>query len=104
MPGETGFDLLASLDHVPLVVFTTAYDEYALRAIEVSALDYLVKPIDPRRLARTVERLLTDRHAGSGNAHPPSTRAGPPLSEHHRVFVSEGEQSWLVELGSIRLF
>ena len=45
MPGETGFDLLASLDSVPLVVFTTAYDEYALRAFEVSALDYLVKPI-----------------------------------------------------------
>jgi YesN/AraC family two-component response regulator len=58
MPGETGFDLLASLDAVPLVVFTTAYDEYALRAFEVSALDYLVKPIEPRRLRTTIARLL----------------------------------------------
>jgi YesN/AraC family two-component response regulator len=67
MPGETGFDLLASLDFLPRVVFTTAYDEYALRAFEVSALDYLVKPIDPRRLASTVARLP---RAGSPRAAP----------------------------------
>ena len=59
MPGETGFDLVASLASPPVVVFTTAYDEHAVRAFEVSALDYLVKPIEPRRLARTVARLLT---------------------------------------------
>ena len=59
MPGETGFDLVTSLPSAPVVVFTTAYDEHALRAFEVSALDYLVKPIEPRRLARTVERVLT---------------------------------------------
>jgi len=58
MPGETGFDLVTSLPSAPVVVFTTAYDEHALRAFEVSALDYLVKPIEPRRLARTVERVL----------------------------------------------
>jgi len=99
MPGETGFDLLASLDSVPLVVFTTAFDEYALRAFEVSALDYLVKPIDPKRLARTVERL----HAMIQRTPEPGTVA-KALSEHHRVFVNEGERCWLVELGDIRLF
>src|SRR5262245_64284904 len=52
MPGETGFDLLASLECVPLVVFTTAYDEYALSAFEVNALDYLVEPIDAERRPR----------------------------------------------------
>src|SRR5687768_13141860 len=46
MPGKTGFDLLAELDHAPQVIFTTAYDEYALKAFEVNALDYLLKPID----------------------------------------------------------
>jgi YesN/AraC family two-component response regulator len=58
MPEKSGFDLLASLDAAPLVVFTTAHDEYALRAFEVCALDYLVKPIEPRRLAATVRRVL----------------------------------------------
>jgi two-component system LytT family response regulator len=113
MPGETGFDLLASLDSVPVVVFTTAYDEFALRAFEVSALDYLVKPIDPKRLARTVERLLGAWPGSSHSPAPPANptdsdadgdRTRPPLSSHDRVFVSEGERSWLVELGSIRLF
>jgi two-component system LytT family response regulator len=94
MPGETGFDLLASLDSVPLVVFTTAYDEFALRAFEVSALDYLVKPIDPRRLASTISRLPA--------AARPDTEGTLPAT--HRVFVREGDRCWLVELGAIRLF
>lgn len=107
MPGETGFDLLVSLDSVPLVVFTTAYDEYALRAFEVNALDYLVKPIDPQRLARTVKRLLVAWEAASRDSlvdEPDPDLARAPLSPYDRVFVSEGERSWLVELGSIRLF
>jgi two-component system LytT family response regulator len=107
MPGETGFDLLASLESVPLVVFTTAYDEYALRAFEVSALDYLVKPIDPKRLASTMERLLVAWRAGAPDRQSEEASTGRstmPLSTHDRVFVTEGERSWLVELGSIRLF
>ncbi|MQA89334.1 MAG: response regulator [Gemmatimonas sp.] len=107
MPGESGFELLASLEAVPLVVFTTAYDEYALRAFEVSALDYLVKPIDPKRLAGTVERLMAAWRAGSASSLPGESspdHANAPLSPHDRVFVTEGERSWLVELGTIRLF
>ena len=107
MPGESGFELLASLEAVPLVVFTTAYDEYALRAFEVSALDYLVKPIDPKRLASTVERLLVTWRAGSSNSLPEESganRARELLSPQDRVFVTEGERSWLVELRTIRLF
>lgn len=50
MPGKTGFDLLAELDRSPQVIFTTAHHEYALKAFEVNALDYLMKPIDPMRL------------------------------------------------------
>jgi two-component system LytT family response regulator len=106
MPGESGFELLASLEAVPLVVFTTAYDEYALRAFEVSALDYLVKPIDPKRLAGTVVRLAAAWRAGSASSTGElrTERATPPLSPHDRVFVTQGERSWLVELGTIRLF
>src|SRR5678816_3414120 len=47
MPGKTGFDLLSELERAPHVIFTTAYDEFALKAFEVNALDYLMKPIEP---------------------------------------------------------
>ena len=58
MPGKTGFELLESLDTVPEVIFTTAYDEYALRAFDFNALDYLLKPIEPDRLKETVTKLI----------------------------------------------
>jgi two-component system, LytTR family, response regulator len=61
MPGKTGFDLLSELDRAPQVIFTTAYDEYALKAFEVNALDYLLKPVEPRRLADTMEKLTKGR-------------------------------------------
>lgn len=57
MPGKTGFDLLSELDRVPQVIFTTAYDEYALKAFEVNALDYLLKPVEPKRLADAMHKL-----------------------------------------------
>jgi two-component system LytT family response regulator len=57
MPGLTGFELLEQLDHAPLVVFTTAYDRYALDAFEVSSIDYLLKPIEPERLERCLQKL-----------------------------------------------
>ncbi|HSD62947.1 MAG TPA: response regulator, partial [Ignavibacteriaceae bacterium] len=58
MPGKNGFEMLEELDSVPTVVFTTAYDEYALKAFEYNAMDYLLKPIEPKRLEDTVKRLL----------------------------------------------
>src|SRR6266705_370469 len=57
MPGKTGFDMLSELDKAPHVIFTTAYDEYALKAFEVNALDYLLKPIEPKRLADAIQKL-----------------------------------------------
>ena len=58
MPGETGLELLESLEPpVPHVIFTTAYDEFAVKAFELNALDYLLKPVDPARLAGALERL-----------------------------------------------
>src|SRR6476659_8154429 len=64
MPGKTGFDMLSELDHSPQVIFTTAYDEYALKAFEVNALDYLLKPVEPRRLADAVEKLRKTNSGG----------------------------------------
>src|SRR5271154_7302686 len=57
MPGKTGFDMLAELDKAPDVIFTTAYDDYALKAFEVNALDYLLKPVEPKRLADALQKL-----------------------------------------------
>lgn len=58
MPGKTGFDLLTELDKAPHVIFTTAYDEYALKAFEVNALDYLMKPVETQRLADALHKLV----------------------------------------------
>lgn len=58
MPDKTGFQLLEELDSVPMVIFTTAYDEFALKAFEVNALDYLLKPIQPERLADAITKVM----------------------------------------------
>jgi two-component system LytT family response regulator len=101
MPGKTGFDLLSELEKSPKVIFTTAYDEFALKAFEVNALDYLLKPIDPKRLADAIQKLQAEveleRASLSGN-----TRG--PLSESDQVFVKDGEKCWFVKLEEIRLF
>ena len=69
MPGGTGFDLLTQLDRVPRIVFTTAYDQYAVKAFDVNALDYLLKPIEPERLATALRKIqATPPHRGHGRA------------------------------------
>ncbi|QDA59056.1 LytR/AlgR family response regulator transcription factor [Hymenobacter jejuensis] len=100
MPGGSGFDLLESLDVAPQVIFTTAYDEYALRAFEVSALDYLLKPVQENRLAAALEK------ARNQTAMPatPDEAAAPPLSAQDQVFVKDGERCWFVRLADIKLF
>jgi two-component system LytT family response regulator len=67
MPGLSGFDVVAeaSADHLPLVVFVTAYDEYALRAFEVHAFDYLLKPVNGVRLADAMARVRADLARGA---------------------------------------
>ena len=103
MPGKTGFDMLSELDHAPQVIFTTAYDEYALKAFEVNALDYLLKPVEPRRLADAMEKL---KRAPNGHSIGTLTHIDPTsiLSEHDQVFVKDGERCWFVKLGEVRLF
>jgi len=102
MPGKTGFDLLAEAEKTPKVIFTTAYDEYAIKAFEVNALDYLLKPIEPKRLADAIIKLqdeLFKERAGMGGI----LNRGP-LTENDQVFVKDGERCWFVKLGEIRLF
>jgi two-component system LytT family response regulator len=101
MPGRTGFDMLSDLEKAPHVIFTTAYDEYALKAFEVNALDYLLKPIEPKRLADAVHKLQYEVNKERAGIN--GTNRGP-LTEADQVFVKDGERCWFVKLSEIRLF
>ena len=102
MPGKTGFDMLASLERSPNVIFTTAYDEYALKAFEVNALDYLLKPVEPKRLADAIQKLhFAESRETVTNGELVNRSL---LSENDQVFVKDGERCWFVKLSDIRLF
>lgn len=98
MPSGTGFDLLEQLEVAPAVVFTTAYDQHALCAFEANALDYLVKPVAPERLAAAVQKARVQ----CGEAVPATviTPRGT-LNADDRVFLRDGEQCWFVALHEI---
>jgi two-component system, LytTR family, response regulator len=93
MPGGSGFDLLARLEHLPQVIFTTAHSEHAVRAFEVNALDYLLKPVEPERLAAALTRIKR----GDGAQAP---LAGAPLEQ---LFVRDGPRCWFIPLREVRL-
>jgi two-component system LytT family response regulator len=103
MPAKTGFELLEELDKVPAVIFTTAFNDFAIKAFEVNALDYLLKPIDPKRLSDAIQKLLVlderDIQAIEGR-----NEARHMLTESDQVFVKDGEKCWFVKLSEIRLF
>lgn len=92
MPARTGFELLESLEDAPQVVFTTAYDQHALRAFEVGALDYLMKPIAPARLAAALERVRERMSAAP---------RGEWLDLDRPLLVREGDASLLVRLREV---
>lgn len=98
MPGGTGFDVLERLERVPLVIFTTAYDAHALKAFEVNALDYLLKPVETHRLQVALDkaeaRLALSRK-----------RAEPPLGGFlERAFVRDGALCLVVDFRDVLLF
>ena len=97
MPGGDGFDLLARLERAPRVIFTTAYDHHAVRAFEVNALDYLLKPIEPERLALA----LTKLHAAQTT--PATTTDVTAEAQPEQLFVRDGDRCWFVPLREVRL-
>lgn len=109
MPGQTGFDLLASLEGpLPHVIFTTAYDQYALKAFEVNALDYLLKPVSEVRLAAALAKIKALAPSPAPVVAAPLAPAPEPalplLTAQDQVFVKDGERCWFVRLADIRLF
>lgn len=92
MPGGTGFDLLSQLDRVPRIVFTTAYDQYAVKAFDVNALDYLLKPIEPERLATALRKI---------EAAPSVMGDDAPLEQ---LFIRDGPRCWFVPLREVSVF
>lgn len=98
LPSGTGFDLLEALDPMPMVIFTTAYDQYAVRAFETNALDYLVKPVAPERVAAALTRARERLVAAAPRAEAESRT---PLSADDTVFLRDGERCWFVALRDI---
>ncbi len=106
MPGKNGFELLQAIEgKAPEVVFTTAYDEYAIKAFEFNALDYLLKPVELARLSEAIHRVEEELHQNTLAEHPGTAKDHTKLlGETDQVFVKDGEKCWFVTLGKVRLF
>jgi len=98
LPDGSGFDLLEKLDTIPQIIFTTAYDEYAIQAFEVNALDYLLKPIHPEKLKRAINKIPN----GTSPVVIPNQESY--LETDNKIFIKDGERCWLIELGRIKYF
>lgn len=104
MPGLTGFEMLKKLDEIPYVIFVTAYDEFAIKAFEVNALDYLLKPIDQDRLSEAIERLKKKDDLDFESSHSfEADRKNRRLSTDDQVFIKDGEKCYFVKLSDIRM-
>ena len=101
MPEKTGFDLLQELDKSPKVVFVTAFDEYAVKAFEVNALDYLMKPVDPERLKETMAKVLSEDIEDEELYDVPDRGI---LSSNDQIFIKDGEKCWFIHLKDVRMF
>lgn len=101
MPGKNGFEVLEALDQslAPDVIFTTAYDEYALKAFDFDAIDYLLKPIDEQRLEQALKKLEEEQKAEDQGGIKPKV-----FSENDQVFVKDGNKYWFIRLNEVRLF
>jgi two-component system LytT family response regulator len=95
MPEKSGFDLLESLDNVPAVLFITAYDQYAIQAFEVSALDYLMKPIREERFAKAIQKIREAINMKSS--------LNDSLAKDRKIFIKDGEKRFFIQLDEIYL-
>jgi len=93
MPGKSGFDLLDEIEFEGKIIFVTAYDEYAIRAFEVNAMDYLPKPVSQERLAKTIDKIITES--------PSSPIISKKLKYEDRLFLEFGCQTRFLKIREI---
>jgi two-component system LytT family response regulator len=96
MPGKDGFGVLEELDYMPHVIFVTAYDEYAIKAFDVNALDYLLKPIETDRLKSAIEKVKAEMITPA--------EVSEKLGVNNQVFVKDGDRCWFVNLSDVPMF
>lgn len=99
MPEKDGFELLEMLDQVPITVFTTAFDEYAIKSFEYNALDYLLKPINSKRFGKAIGKVRNQLDESVT-----SEENRDKLTESSQIFIKDGDKCWLVKIGDISLF
>lgn len=99
MPGKSGFELLEEMDQVPRVIFVTAFDEYAIEAFRVNALDYLLKPVEPKLLSEAIDRVFALEQAE--NQKPIDEGR---LTSESQIFLKDGDKCWFVTLKDVRMF
>lgn len=99
MPELNGFDVIEQIDRTPAIVFVTAYNDYAIKAFEVNASDYLVKPVDPSRLKETIEKIKSENEEIDTDLLERKT-----LSGDDQIFIKDGEKCWFIRLDEIKLF
>ena len=97
MPEKDGFELLEMLDNVPITIFTTAFDEYAIKSFEYNALDYLLKPINAKRFSQAIEKV-------KNNLQEKEIKNQQKLALSNQIFIKDGEKCWLVKIEDIYLF
>ena len=104
MPGKNGFELLNDLERAPKVIFVTAYDEYAIKAFEVNALDYLLKPVNPDRLEEAINKLMRQKQELVPVQEEMIDGSRNKLFEDDQIFLKDGEKCWFVTLKDVRMF
>jgi two-component system LytT family response regulator len=104
MPGMDGFEMLQHVENIPKVVFVTAYDEFAIKAFEVNAFDYILKPVDPKRLKETIDKMQLPEDDFATKLAPREDRSTKILTTGDKIFLKDGEKCWFIDINEIRMF
>src|SRR5690554_1025994 len=102
MPEMNGFEMIKKLDEIPKVVFVSAYDEFALDAFKINALDYLLKPVEPNRLKDTIEKIKSETIDDEFFSSVEDDREGRKLNISDKVFIKDGEKCYFISLEKVK--